>query len=149
MSAITEYTTKDQWTSYIDNIPGERKSLELSGLNLTDSNIVGLAEALKNNTSVTRLDLTCNKITHIGAKALAAALLENGTIATNPMVDTGVILLYDNQMGKEGVLAVIKALHQSNRALWTTSVADNGLTEEDMNEMAKHSEFQDLIRLFL
>ncbi len=143
MSMSIEYTTKDQWTTYINNL-GETVNLELSGLGLTDSNIVGLAEALKNDTRVTRLDLKNNKITSVGAKALAEALLENKKIATNRLWDTGVILLDENQLGKDGVLAIFKVLHQSKRAAWTTSVADNGLTEGDLVEIAEAPEVQKL-----
>ena len=62
MSMPIQYTTRDQWISYINNISGDKINLKLSGLGLTDNNIIGLADALRTDTRVNKLNLANNKI---------------------------------------------------------------------------------------
>ena len=80
--------------------------------------VVVLAEALKTNTTVTRLHLSHNKIDAAAAASLANALLTNTTLT--------VLVLSRNKLGAEGVAALANAL-QTNKTLTKLSLFKNNL----------------------
>lgn len=93
---------------------------------------MALAEVLKDDQKIWRLDLSKNKIGDIGAKALANALKTNHFICTNGLSDTGNLDLCDNPIGKEGFKAIMSVIKKTGRPMWTVSLGpiDLGLDEE-------------------
>jgi Ran GTPase-activating protein (RanGAP) involved in mRNA processing and transport len=78
-----------------ENDPG-LSSVDLKGIGLSDDGIGLLAEALKNNTQLTVLNLECNSIGVDGSRLLAEALKRNTTLRT--------VLLASNDIGAEGAV---------------------------------------------
>lgn len=127
-----------------DNSSAISTTLKLDNKNLTDDDAKQLAEALQNNTVVTRLSLLWNNITSAGGEALATALCVNRTLKTldisfNELGDKGataianmlkenctlkVLRLGSNGIGREGTLAFAEAL-KSNATLSSLSLASN------------------------
>lgn len=120
--------------------------LKLTNQNLTDENIVALAEVLKDDQKIWRLDLSKNKIGDIGAKALAAALKTNSFICTNGLTDIGALDLCDNPIGKEGFKAIMSAIKETGRLMWTVGLGpiDLGLDEE--KDKAEIEEIEAIMR---
>ncbi|KAL0238607.1 hypothetical protein GEMRC1_013080 [Eukaryota sp. GEM-RC1] len=83
---------------------------------------IALAEALKVNSTVTRINLEFNSIGNEGAIALAEALKVNSTV-------TRINLEY-NSIGKEGAIALAEALKVNSTVtkfdLWRNSIGDEG-----------------------
>ena len=90
------------------------------GLTAHDATVV--AEILKSNTSVTRVNLRGNKeIGDEGAKALAEALKVNATVEA--------LDLYDCGIGDDGAAAIAEAL-RSNTSLTVLGLGGNGIGEQ-------------------
>jgi Ran GTPase-activating protein (RanGAP) involved in mRNA processing and transport len=161
---LSTYTQPSQWKEYIEKqatfkilkVPG-KVSLDLGDQNLTDQNIVALAEVLKTDYSVWKLDLSQNTIGDMGAKALANALKTNRFIGTNGLTDTGVVDLTENCIGKEGYIELVKAISESKRPSWAFSmdvpefdeVKDKAEIEELKPLLQKLNEERDLVRMSL
>lgn len=128
---FTNYTMQE-WKDYAS----DKKHIKLSDQNLTDEHIVCLAEILKTNTQIRSIDLSKNKITDIGAKALAEAFRVNNFIAKNPLMDTHVILLHSNLIGKEGILSLINVFNETDRYEHCIVIDNNYLTEDEINEIS-------------
>jgi Ran GTPase-activating protein (RanGAP) involved in mRNA processing and transport len=80
--------------------------------NLYDQDVAVLADAwAAGNSSVTLLDLSLNKITDVGAKALAAAL------AANTVTNLQTLILDSNSISDEGAAAIVSALPPSTTRL--------------------------------
>lgn len=128
----TDFTI-NEWKGFIN----QQRDLKLNNLNLVDSQIVSLAEVLKENTTVQRIDLSNNNITVIGAKAIADMLRVNKRIASHPLLATGAINIGSNPIGKEGLLEIMKALVDSGKAGYCLDLDDQiGITEEDCLALA-------------
>ena len=94
---------KNQYKELIHNIKLNLiNSLNLAGNEISDDGVKAIAEALKENTSVTNLDLRYTKIGDDGAKAIAEALKKN-TSVTN-------LDLSSNKISDEGAKAIAEAL---------------------------------------
>ena len=90
---------------------------ELNNNNIGDSGAAAVAEALKNNTALTRLYLHYNTIGDIGAVAIAGALKSN-TVTT--------LYLEHNNIGDSGAAALAEAL-KKNTALTTLWLQHNNI----------------------
>lgn len=133
--------TEEEWE---ESIGADQTSLNLKGQNLSDKSIVNLAKALGKGHNITAIDLSGNKITAVGARALADALLVNRHIASDPMVHTAALNLSNNQFGKDGIVAVLKAFHQTGRFLHCIALQNNGLDDKSKKELYEIPEIVDL-----
>ena len=86
----------------------KENSLDLSDKNITDADVINLAEALKNNDTVTHLNLSNNQLYKKSAEALALTLSENKTLSHLNIGYTGI--------GIPGLLAFAKTL-ETNQTL--------------------------------
>ena len=94
--------------------------LQYKGLTAHDATVV--AEILKSNTSVTKVNLHGNKeIGDEGAKALAEALKVNATVETLSLVRCGI--------GDDGAAALAEAL-RSNTSLTRLDLCGNGIGDD-------------------
>ena len=89
--------------------------MSLTSNNIGDSGAAAIAEALKNDSAVVRLDLSGNSIGGSGAAAVAEAL-KSSTVLTD-------LILNNNSIGDIGAAAVAEAL-KSTTAL-TSLYLDN------------------------
>lgn len=105
----------------------ECTSLILIDNKIRDDQIITIAKALQNNTSLTEIRLTSNQISHKGAIALAAALEQNITLTS--------LYLDVNQIGDEGFKAFAKTL-QHNTTLTTLQLMDWGVQISDESARA-------------
>ena len=80
----------------------KRNLFDLSYKGLTDDDVINLTEALKENNTLTKLDLRENYIGKRGINALALALCENKKLIT--------LNLAFNRFGISGLLALAKTL---------------------------------------
>jgi hypothetical protein len=76
--------------------------------NLRDDEMKALCSALRWNSTLTHLDLSCNKISDEGAKALADVIRENRTLALKT------INLRCNFIRQDGLRALASSLHYNN-----------------------------------
>ncbi|EGD78224.1 hypothetical protein PTSG_12865 [Salpingoeca rosetta] len=117
-----------------------------------------LAVAVKDNTTVTRLDLSSNHISPEGAAALAQGLKHNKTIARlnlhwNSLGDVGAVALADalthntavttacTSIGLEGTVALAEML-KHNTTITALFLSDNSIGDEGvvaLSEMLKHN----------
>jgi Ran GTPase-activating protein (RanGAP) involved in mRNA processing and transport len=74
----------------------EMQSVDLQYSSIDDDGAIAVADALKMNTSVTKINLSWNKFSDEGATALAGALRVNTTVTK--------IDLTHNEIGVEGVV---------------------------------------------
>jgi hypothetical protein len=133
MSAVTQSAI---WREYVQG----KTNLDLGSMNLGDESIIALAEILKEDTTIRSIDLSNNKITVVGANALADALRVNDYIATNPFGDTNALNFSGNDFGKEGIFAIIKAFDETNRFVHCLVLEDENITDEDVEELIRTPE---------
>lgn len=139
--APSTFIEASDWINYIGTLKTstmmgkEIVILNLSSQNLTDNNIIALAEVLKDDNKIWRLDLSDNQIGDIGAKALANALKTNEFICTNIMTDSGNLNLFNNPIEKAGYKAIINAVKETQRPPSTIGIdqVDLGLVENIYN----------------
>ena len=110
-------------------------SLNLPGNKIGDDGAKAIAEALKENTSVTNLDLSSNAISDEGAKAIAEALKENTTITS--------LDLDENQIGAAGAKDIVDFIRRNVELL--QEVAEEALNNIDATD--KVLNINDLMRL--
>eukprot|EP00565_Helicotheca_tamesis_P003033 CAMPEP_0185740912 /NCGR_PEP_ID=MMETSP1171-20130828/38675_1 /TAXON_ID=374046 /ORGANISM="Helicotheca tamensis, Strain CCMP826" /LENGTH=251 /DNA_ID=CAMNT_0028412843 /DNA_START=255 /DNA_END=1010 /DNA_ORIENTATION=+ len=116
MDDVTEAIVLDLLTSSIVEIEydfGEalKNQNSLTDIDLTrkqigDNGAKALGEALKNNNSLTKIDLSYNNICVDGAKALGEALKNNNSLTK--------IYLSGNNIGVNGAKALVEALKNNN-----------------------------------
>lgn len=147
---ITNYTV-DGWKEYLN----DKWILDLSKRDLTDEHIVALAEVLKENTRITSINLSENKFTAIGAKALAQALIANKSIASHPLTCTGAIDVSGNHIGLDGFLALCSAIVKSGRPGYCFSVDETfavnpdgtpSFSEKEAEELNNNPDLKELAR---
>ena len=92
--------------------------LQLSKAEIGDMGAQALAEALRENSSLTKLELDANSIGDAGAQALAETLRENSSLAT--------LRLAGNSIGDAGAQALAEALGE-NSSLATLELGSNGI----------------------
>lgn len=80
--------------------------LDLQRLRINNAGARDLAQALRNNTILLELNLSCNRIRNEGAQAIAHLLCHNSTVQ--------IIDLSDNQFRDEGAVALGMALPHNN-----------------------------------
>jgi hypothetical protein len=68
----------------------KKKELALSGQEIDDEKAIKLARALKDNSYIEELDVSNNRITFLGAKALSETNLKKLKINNNPIGDNGI-----------------------------------------------------------
>ncbi|CAF0949459.1 unnamed protein product [Rotaria sordida] len=92
--------------------------LDLSWNEITHEGVAKLAKKLRNNTTLTALNLQANRIDTIGAQHLADTLQYNNTLTT--------LDLYNNQIGDNGAQHLADAL-RNNKILTTLDLGANGI----------------------
>jgi len=107
-------------------------NLHLDGNDIGDVGAVALARALKHNTTLEWLSLSCNRLTDVAAIALADSLRCNTALV--------VLRLGSNHLTCEGATALREALEQSTCALQILRIG--GGTEND----ALHGQYDRLCR---
>ena len=135
-----EFKTAEDWRGYIDSLEElqkNRRYLTLTNLGLTDENVIPLAEVVKENSNIRVLDLSGNKITDVGAKALANAVRAHKFLGFDRLFNTGVINFSHNKIGKEGIFAIIQMIYDTNRPEWCFEIIDNELTDSECEELCK------------
>ena len=96
--------------------------IDLRAKGLTALDAAAVAEILKSNTTVTKVDLSFNKeIGDEGAKALAEALKVNTTVETLDLIGCGI--------GDDGAAAFAEAL-RSNTSLMKLFLSNNGISKQ-------------------
>ncbi|WP_375333338.1 hypothetical protein [Candidatus Tisiphia endosymbiont of Xenochironomus xenolabis] len=91
--------------------------------------IKSIAEALKNNKTLTILDLSSNFIGDEGAKAIAEALKKNKTLTS--------LNLSSNFIGAEGTKAIVEALLVYNSTLASLNLSLNNIKDGAVELIAK------------
>lgn len=101
----------------IASLPNTLTDLLLPGSDITDKHVVGIANFLKQSTTLRVLRLGSNRITKTGAAALAEALQHNSSLT--------LLNLGSNQLETEGVVSIADALRTNAtcalRVLWVDS----------------------------
>jgi hypothetical protein len=101
--------------------------LELYAQGITTTGIKELADALKDNHPLTELKLPCNFIVCIGAKALAAVLNQNSSLLC--------LDLSGNRIGPEGAKSLATAL-KDNQTLIELALHSNDIGNDGADELA-------------
>ncbi|ORZ23693.1 hypothetical protein BCR41DRAFT_348998 [Lobosporangium transversale] len=96
-------------------------SFEITPIKIYPNDFQIFVKSLKNNTTLTYLDLRSNAVKEIGALALSEALKSETTLKH--------LTLSGNQIGNEGALALSEAL-KSNTSLTTLNLEHNRIGEE-------------------
>jgi len=96
--------------------PNNYVSIMIRNQNIGDEEVTRLADALRNNNTITQIYLDGNKITDAGASALAAALIGNNKLTH--------LDLKRNKIGDEGAAAIGQSL-AGNHALTTLELQQN------------------------
>jgi Leucine Rich repeat len=141
----TEYKTAEDWRRYVDSLKekqGDRRYLTLTNLGLTDENVIPLAEIIKEYPNIRCLDLSGNQITDEGAKVLANAIRVHKFLCFDRLCNTGVLNFSNNTIGKEGVFAIIKMIHDTDRPPWCFEITNNDLTDLECKELCDTKEAQ-------
>ena len=97
-------------------------------LRISEAHVVALAEALKQNTSLTQLDLSYNDISAQGVAALAEALKHNTSLTQ--------LDLSDNDISDQGAADLAEALKQ-NTSLTQLDLTDNDISAQGAAELAE------------
>jgi Ran GTPase-activating protein (RanGAP) involved in mRNA processing and transport len=97
--------------------------LGLSFNKIEKDGVIALAEALKENKTLTELNFGWNSIGKDGVIALAQALKKNETITT--------LDLSGNKIGKDGVIALAQAL-KKNETITNLNLKNNDITNEQV-----------------
>ena len=103
-------------------------SLDLSCNFIGDEGANSLAQALRVNTSLSSLDLSCNSIGDEGANSLAQVLRVNTSLFS--------LRLQNNSVGPEGVNSLSQAL-KVNTSLSSLDLNDNSIGDEGANSLAQ------------
>ena len=104
------------------------KILYLNKINLGDSGISVLANALKENDTLECLEIADNNISHVGAQSLELALEDNNTLQK--------VSLAQNNIGNEGARCIGSALI-SNKSLNVLDLSHNNIGNEGAEAMAE------------
>jgi hypothetical protein len=104
------------------------KILYLNKINLGDSGISVLANALKENDTLECLEIADNNISHVGAQSLELALEDNNTLQK--------VSLNQNNIGNEGARCIGSALI-SNKSLNVLDLSHNNIGNEGAEAMAE------------
>jgi Ran GTPase-activating protein (RanGAP) involved in mRNA processing and transport len=121
---LDEIKLEEFENSFNTVILGLKKNIPITVLSLkiNDNGTKKIAEALKINRTITRLDLNNNKISNDGTKVLAEALKINTKLET--------ITLYHNNIGDDGAIAIAEALEQhiTLKTIWLNmnKISDKG-----------------------
>eukprot|EP00434_Breviolum_minutum_P044734 symbB.v1.2.039995.t1/scaffold6922.1/size14591/1 len=105
-------------------------NLILVNVNIGDEGAKALAQALEQNSTLTLLNLWKNNIGPEITKALAAALKQNSTLTK--------LILEDNNIGPEGAKALAEALKQ-NSSLTSLNLRANNIGPEGVEALAEAS----------
>ena len=99
----------------------DEQDVNLSGRNLNNDSIQLLALGLYNNTTVTKLDISCNSFTVDGVNAISNCLKSNSTLCE--------INLSNNKIDKKGAKEIGEAL-QNNATVQKLDMAFNNICNE-------------------
>ena len=102
--------------------------LDLSNNYISDQGAAGLAEALKQNTGLARLDLASNKIYDDGAAVLAEALKQNTSLTR--------LYLANNMIRGHGTARLAEAL-KGNTNLRRLNLSKNQISDQDAAGLAE------------
>ncbi|XP_044162704.1 NLR family CARD domain-containing protein 3-like [Acropora millepora] len=102
--------------------------LELSGNRIGNEGADALAKGLKENSTLTSLDLSHNRIGNDGADALAKGLKENSTLTS--------LDLSNNRIGNDGADALAKGLKE-NSTLTSLDLSNNRFGNDGAHALAK------------
>ncbi|KJE90017.1 hypothetical protein CAOG_009423 [Capsaspora owczarzaki ATCC 30864] len=100
----------------------------LYGEEVGDAGALAIAEALKVNTTVTKIELCQNQIGEVGARALAETLKVNETVTW--------IAIWRNQIGDAGASAVAEAL-KVNKTVTCLILAENRIADAGAQAIAE------------
>ncbi|XP_067029168.1 protein NLRC3-like isoform X2 [Acropora muricata] len=106
----------------------ENSTLQLSGNSIGNEGAGALAKGLKENSTLTSLNLRYNQIGYVGADALAKALEENSTLTS--------LDLSQNQIGDVGADALAKGLKE-NSTLTLLDLSGNKIRDLGADALAK------------
>ncbi|KAJ8010759.1 hypothetical protein DPEC_G00078490 [Dallia pectoralis] len=95
------------------------RELHLGKMDLTDSGVERLAEALRNNYSLKYLDLRCNRVTRDGVRCLAEVLKQNGTLE--------ILDLSSNRIEDDGAIYLSQAIAMPTCSLKALSIPSNNI----------------------
>jgi hypothetical protein len=125
----------EKWKEYLKG----KDRLSLEALGLTDKAVIALSQVLKENITIRSMDLSCNKITQVGASAIADALRINKHLAIDD-VSAARVDLSANPIAKEGCFAIAKALDETQRIGYTIYMNFVGLNHQDVEWLNKTPE---------
>ena len=112
LNPSTQRFVMDDLIQHINEHP-EIEKLTLSKCGLNDNNIISLTDMLKNNQSISELDLSRNKFKLIGANAIVSMLEVNKTITA--------LIVSRNRFSDEGIGAFAKMM-ESNSTLTSINI---------------------------
>ena len=107
--------------------------LDLSSNHISDQGAADLAEALKQNMSLTELNLSANDISAQGAAALAEALKQNTSLT---QLNLSQRYLSSNSISAQGAAALAEALKQ-NSSLTQLDLSNNGISDQGAADLAE------------
>ena len=104
------------------------QKLDISYNNISDNGAAAISDALKSNNSLQILDMSCNKITSEGAKLIAVAIKVNKTLQK--------LDIRWNNISDDGIAAISDAL-KSNNSLQILNMSHNEITSEGAKLIAE------------
>eukprot|EP00727_Mastigamoeba_balamuthi_P011077 m51a1_g6592 hypothetical protein (295) ;mRNA; f:251432-252894 len=107
---------------------GSLKRISLGSVNMKNSGVTALADALMEHKTVTHLSLWGVGMSNAGARAIAECLVVNTSIRT--------LDLFGNQIGREGALALGHSF-EYNHTLTDLDIGGNPLGDEGVTEIAR------------
>ena len=110
-----------------------KSELSLSRRELKDNDVLALALALKENTSLKILDVDHNKITAVGATALAEVLAQHNGIKK--------VNISSNEIGDKGAAAWALVLEKNN-SLETINLSNNLISLDGITPIANFTKNQ-------
>ena len=150
LSPFAHFKSVKSWEDYIEHASqkslNRQVKLSLKNQGLTDEHICPLAEVLKYDRRVTKLNLSDNQIGDVGIFALAKMLEINTFIALNPKEQYR-IKLDRNKYTKKGMMTILNALLYSKRHLYSLSMHSPHFTIEENWEINDSATIKDLYNL--
>lgn len=111
----------------LDKFRKETRDLDVSSQCYKDIDVIIISYLMKNNSSITKLNLSLNSISNDGAEALANILKKNDTL-TN-------LNLANNDIGDSGASFLGKSL-EINNGIKTLNLGDNDIRDEGIKAIA-------------
>ena len=104
------------------------KKLDIGVNSISDDGAAAISDSLKYNNSLHELDMSCNKITSEGAKKIAEAIKVNTTLK--------ILRISSNTISDDGVAAISDGLKYNN-SLQELNIRNNKITSEGAEKVAE------------